>query len=158
MGILKKALGVVGLGLCLTAGLALARFPASRAPLSVQHVEVSRIGRFLAHELTREISASDRLRASEDADDGWKIILLTSDSGNTTFYSAILVRKQFDEVFDQYVFATQGACPSDSLGPCARDIIQRVQEPIVQFQSDWKDHSEPGAGSVDVTSEPAGRT
>ncbi|MDC8755960.1 hypothetical protein OIK40_15035 [Erythrobacter sp. sf7] len=149
MGRLKKVLCIFGLALGAAAGLAFARFPASSAPLSIQHAEVSRIGKLLADEVTREVSASHLLRASEDADDGWKIILLTSDKDEFTFYSAILIRKQFDDVFDQYVFAFQGTCRVDALNFCARDIVGKVEGPIMQFQNDWKEFSELGARKAD---------
>jgi hypothetical protein len=142
MGRLPIGLCIVALGLL--ASLALARIPASsEAPLSVQHVEVSRLGRFLAHEVTEEISASRGLRVSEDGEDGWKLVLLTSDRDEITFYSAILIRKQFDDVFDQYVIAFQGTCAVVALQSCARDIVQRVQEPIAEFESSWEELSEP---------------
>jgi hypothetical protein len=140
VGKLFKGFCLVGLGLI--GALGIARAPASSAPISLQHIGANKVGKFLAHEVTEEISANQVLRLGQDADDGWKLVLLTSDAENATFYSVVLVRKQFDDVFDQYVFAFQGMCAAEQLRSCARDIVGRVQEPIAQFESDWRDLSE----------------
>lgn len=137
--------GVCLLGLGLIASLAIPRSPASSSPISVQHIGISQIGKFLAHHLTEEIAANPALHLTDDAEEGWKVVLLTSEGEGATFYSVVLVRKQFDQVFDQYVFAFQGVCAVAALQNCAREIVAKVEEPIAQFETDWRDLSEPDA-------------
>jgi hypothetical protein len=150
----SKAFCLFGLGL--VAALGIAHRPASSAPISLEHIGANKVGKFLAHEVSEEISTTDMLRVGQDADDGWKLVLLTLDVEGATFYSVVLVRKQFDDVFDQYVFAFHGTCAVEQLRSCARDIVGRVQEPIVQFESDWRDMSgaplEPGRPQEAATS------
>jgi hypothetical protein len=159
VGKLSKGIGLVAVGLI--AAIGIARVPASSAPVSLQHIGANKVGSSLADAVTGEISATRVLRVGQDAEEGWKIVLLTSNANGdaeaeaATFYSVILVRKQFDDVFDQYVFAFQGRCAADQLQPCARDIIGQVQEPITQFESDWRDlsqaPSEPASEREQVT-------
>lgn len=141
----RRLAGICLLGLGLIASLGISRFPASSAPISVQHVGTSPIGKFLTHEVTKEIAANQELHVGGDAEDGWKIVLLTSDGQGTTFYSVVLVRKQFEAVFDQYVFSFQGICPAERLQLCAREIVGKVREPISQFEADWEEMSTPDA-------------
>jgi hypothetical protein len=142
VGKLSKSIGLVAVGLI--AAIGIARVPASSAPVSLQHIGDSKAGTSLASAVTEEISATQILRVGQDADEGWKLVLLTSnaEADGTTFYSVVLVRKQFDDVFDQYVFAFQGRCAAEQLQTCARDIVGRVQEPIAQFESNWRDLSQ----------------
>lgn len=152
MGMNRQSRGVcllgLGLGLGLFASLAIPWSPASSSPISVQHIGAGQIGRFLTHHLNEEIGANPELHLSDDADEGWKVVLLTSEGEGSTFYSAVLVRKQFDQVFDQYVFAFQGVCAVARLQNCAREIVAKLKEPIAQFETDWRDLSEPDAEAV----------
>lgn len=145
MGMNRTSRGVclLGLGLGLFASLAIPWSPASSSPISVQQIGSGQLGKFLAHHLNEEIGANSDLHLSDNADEGWKVVLLTSEGGGSTFYSAVLVRKQFDQVFDQYVFAFQGVCALTRLENCAREIVAKVKEPITQFETDWRDLSEP---------------
>lgn len=137
MGRITKGLVVLGLGLF--AGLAIARSQAASAPISVQHIGTSQTGRFLEHEVKQAIAASSTLGMGEEADEGWKLILLTSEKEGAAFYSVVLVRKQFEEVFDQYVVAFHGICTVEQLPDCAREIVGKVEEPAVQFETNWRD-------------------
>jgi hypothetical protein len=146
VGKLSKGIGLVAVGLI--AAIGIARVPAYSAPVSLQHIGDSKAGTSLAGAVSEEISTNQILRVGQDADEGWKLVLLTSNAEGdaevhgATFYSVILVRKQFDDVFDQYVFAFQGRCAAEQLQTCARDIVGRVQEPIAQFESNWRDLSQ----------------
>ncbi|MEO0056681.1 MAG: hypothetical protein RIT17_111, partial [Pseudomonadota bacterium] len=127
MGKLSKSIGLVAVGLI--AAIGIARVPVSSAPVSLQHIGDSKAGTSLAGAVSEEISGNQILRVGQDADEGWKLVLLTSNTEGdaeiegATFYSVILVRKQFDDVFDQYVFAFQGRCAAEQLQTCARDIV-----------------------------------
>jgi len=121
-------------------------FSTSAAPISVQQIGVDRFGKFLAHEVSKEVSINPELGLAEETDDGWKIILLTTGGESATFFSVVLVRKRFEEIFDQYVIAFNGVCAADKLQSCAREIVANVQEPISQFENDWHDLTEPGNG------------
>ena len=147
MGMNRTSRGVclLGLGLGLFASLAIPWSPASSSPISVQHIGAGELGKFLAHHLNEEIGANPELHLSDNADEGWKVVLLTSEGEGATFYSVVLVRKQFDQVFDQYVFAFQGVCSAERLQACAREIVEKVEEPIAQFETDWRDLSQPDA-------------
>lgn len=137
--------GVCLLGLGLIASLAIPWSPASSSPISVQHIGGGNVGKFLAHHLTEEIAVNPALNLSDDAEEGWKVVLLTSEVEDAAFYSVVLVRKQFDQVFDQYVFAFQGVCSVERLQNCAREIVAKAEEPIAQFETNWRDLSEPDA-------------
>lgn len=125
--------------------LGLMHFSASASPISVQQIGVDRFGKFLAHEVSEEISVNPALRVGEETEDGWKLVILTSGGDEATFFSVVLVRKRFEEIFDQYVFAFNGICAAQRLRFCAREIVANVQEPIAQFETDWRDLSEPDA-------------
>lgn len=139
MNRLSKGICLLGLGLI--ASLAIPQSPASSSPISVQHMGASQVGKFLAHHLTEEIAANPVLHLTDDAEEGWKVVLLTSEGEGATFYSVVLVRKQFDQVFDQYVSAFQGVCAVTRLQNCAREIVAKVEEPIAQFETDWPELS-----------------
>jgi hypothetical protein len=137
----SKGFCVLALGLM--ASLGFAYFPASSAPISVEHIGTNKIGKFLASEVTEQISASQSLRVGEDAADGWKLVLLTSDGEGATFYSVVVVRKQAEQVFDQYVLVFHGICAVDRLEHCAGEIVRKAQEPITQFEAEWREMSGP---------------
>jgi len=118
-------------------------FSASSAPISIQQIGVDRVGKFLAREVSEEISVNPALRVGGDAEEGWKLVILTSESDEATFYSVVLVRKRFEEIFDQYVFAFNGICAVERLRYCAREIVGNIREPIAQFETDWRDLSQP---------------
>lgn len=137
MGVITK--GLVCLGIGLIAFLTFSRSHAASAPISVEHTGTSQVGRFLAHEVKQTIAASQTLGLGDEADEGWELILITSEKESATFYSVVLVRKQFEDVFDQYVIAFHGTCTAEQLQQCAREIVNKVEEPAVQFEANWRD-------------------
>ena len=116
----------------------------SASPVSVEYVGTDRIGRFLAHELTEEIAGSPALSVGKADAEGWKLVLLTTGNGRSAFYSVVLVRKRFEDVFDQYVIAFNGICSAASLNSCAREILAQVSDPIDRFERNWRELSLPG--------------
>ncbi len=72
---------------------------------------------------------------------------MTMASDNATSYSVVLVRKRFDEVFDQFVVAFNGNCPLANLGLCAQEIVEHVRDPISQFESNWREPAAPPTSS-----------
>lgn len=117
--------------------------PVSAEKVSIEHYGLDRVGKFLAHEVTEEIARSPILQVSEQNEDGWKLVLLTLEADDASIYSVVLVRKNFDTIFDQYVLAFNGVCAIGRLGHCAREIVDKVQEPINQFDSNWREFAEP---------------
>lgn len=124
-------------------GFVLLHAPASAEKVSIEHSGLDHVGKFLAHEVTEEIARSPILQVGEPDEDGWKLVLLTLAADDASIYSVVLVRKNFDSIFDQYVLAFNGICAIARLEHCAREIVDRVREPISQFDSNWREFSEP---------------
>jgi hypothetical protein len=115
----------------------------SASPVSVEHVGADRIGRVLSHEVAEEIASSAFLSIAAADADGWKLVLLTMENGRSAFYSVVLVRKRFEDVFDQYVIAFNGTCDAAKLRYCAREIVEQVRDPIDRFEQNWRELSLP---------------
>lgn len=141
----------------LSCAFALASARGEANPISVEYLGGDRIGTFLAHEVTEEIAGSAALSVGQADEDGWKLVLLTTESGRVAFYSVILVRKRFAEVFDQYVVAFNGFCSATRLRYCAREIVGRVKDPIDQFERNWRELTLPeNTAAPEEASEKAG--
>jgi hypothetical protein len=127
----------------------------SASPVSVEHIGADRIGRILSHEVAEEIAGSAFLSIAAADADGWKLVLLTTEKGRGAFYSVVLVRKRFEDVFDQYVIAFNGTCDAAKLSSCAREIVERVRDPIDRFEQNWRELSLPE--ETDGSQETAGK-
>ncbi|MBI1404268.1 MAG: hypothetical protein GC147_13795 [Porphyrobacter sp.] len=109
------------------------------AKVSIEHSGTGRLGKLLAYELRQEIAGSRTAALGTDADEGWKIVLLTLEDSDSTTYSATLVRKNFDREFDSYVTSTIGPCPGTALPGCAREIAAGFAGPIADYESGWRE-------------------
>jgi hypothetical protein len=139
-----KSLRLLVIGLIVSFGLQ--QSPSSASLVSVQNASADGAGENIVQEVGKEISKSSSLKFGQNEDKGWKIIILSSDFQSFYVYSAILIRKKFDSLFDEYVFSFSGKCDIDSSNYCAKEIVHKIQEPIDQFRRDWKEFSSPDVG------------
>jgi hypothetical protein len=123
--------------------------------VSVEHSGADRIGRLLAHELSLEIARNSGLVIGTREDEGWRVVLLTVPGDQSAVYSAVLVKKNFDQEFDFFVTTVAGACSAWELRACAYRIVTSFVEPISEYESGWRE-DQATAVIVDPPPDPAG--